>query len=25
VLVHRWCHHAYHQRHGYKVAEARAV
>lgn len=24
-LVHRWCHHAYHQRHGYNAAEARAV
>lgn len=24
-LVHRWCHHAYHQRHGYNVVEARAV
>jgi RNA-directed DNA polymerase len=22
MLVHRWCHHAYHQRHGYKEAEA---
>jgi RNA-directed DNA polymerase len=22
MLVHRWCHHAYHQRHGYKVTEA---
>ena len=25
ILVHRWCHHGHHQRHGYKVAEARAV
>ena len=24
-LVHRWCHHAHHQRQGYKTAEARAV
>ena len=22
ILVHRWCHHAYHQRQGYKAAEA---
>ncbi len=22
MLVHRWCHHAYHQRHGYEAAEA---
>jgi RNA-directed DNA polymerase len=22
VLAHRWCHHAHHQRHGYKAAEA---
>jgi len=22
MLVHRWCHHAHHQRHGYKVVEA---
>jgi RNA-directed DNA polymerase len=22
MLVHRWCHHAHHQRHGYKAAEA---
>lgn len=22
MLAHRWCHHAHHQRHGYKVAEA---
>jgi hypothetical protein len=25
ILIHRWCHHGHHQRHGYKVAEARAV
>lgn len=24
-LVHRWCHHAHHQRQGYKAVEARAV
>ena len=24
-LVHRWCHHAHHQRQGYKTVEARAV